>query len=86
MPSAGLCTTVVWASWGEVGDTLPCREGDGWGREEEEGTVGGGGHRDKDAEEHRPARRSGATTGFSIGVENSGLAGGGGGGGASPPD
>lgn len=30
MPSAGLCTTVVWASWGEVGDTLPCREGMGW--------------------------------------------------------
>lgn len=27
VPSAGLCTTVVWASWGEVGDTLPCREG-----------------------------------------------------------
>lgn len=26
VPSAGLCTTVVWASWGEVGDTLPCRE------------------------------------------------------------
>lgn len=31
VPSAGLCTTVVWASWGEVGDTLPCREGDGSG-------------------------------------------------------
>lgn len=30
MPSAGLCTTVVCASWGEVGDTLPCREGMVW--------------------------------------------------------
>lgn len=28
VPSAGLCTTVVWASWGEeVGNTLPCRDG-----------------------------------------------------------
>lgn len=33
VPSAGLCTTVVWASWGEVGDTLPCRDGMG-GRKE----------------------------------------------------
>lgn len=43
VPSAGLCTTVVWASWGEVGDTLPCREGDGWEWEEDGGGGGGGG-------------------------------------------
>lgn len=39
VPSAGLCTTVVWASWGEVGDTLPCREGMIWVG----GCAGGGG-------------------------------------------
>lgn len=50
VPSAGLCTTVVWASWGEVGDTLPCRERDGsgfgrMGEGEEEGS--GKGHQEK---------------------------------------
>lgn len=53
VPSAGLCTTVVWASWGEVGDTLPCREGDGSEREEDGGVAGAPG---KDAEENRRAR------------------------------
>lgn len=59
VPSAGLCTTVVWASWGEVGDTLPCREGDGWEREEEEKEVEVAvvrGTRKKGAEEDRRAR------------------------------
>lgn len=65
VPSAGLCTTVVWASWGEVGDTLPCREGMGRGAP---GKMPGNNnlfhddkHTTKQTHVHTPKQSTGAT-------------------------